>query len=245
MADDDRVSVSGEELTPKDDRPRGFLSVDDREFLRGKKEFKHVESNANARARIRERTVNALLDFVLVENYIEDRDRKRIFDSFDANKIYDDDTELYAPERSHVGVLSDLIALIYRETQDRHPPFDMILEHGIMQGENDPGTVHYGEYNVELSVEELSPPENIDIDAVVERVKSGNVETLTDAEMSVFIQLFAASERFDSESVRQDFMTRLKEYQDTHHLDEIRSVPFEYLLRATSLPEGNDAPDDE
>jgi len=43
-------------------RPRGVLTDDDREYLRGEKEYKHVQSETNVKARIRERVYHSLRD---------------------------------------------------------------------------------------------------------------------------------------------------------------------------------------
>jgi hypothetical protein len=210
MPPDNRGHEFPDALLPADDRPRGVLSKDDRQFLRGKKEYEHVESNANARSRIRERIINAFLDFTLIDVYLEDRDRERVFDAFDADHVWGGDADLYADEATQIGALDDVIAFIYRETIDRHPPFEKILERGVTQGENDPGAVYLGQYVVEFEVEEIEP-ENLDVDSIVERVEAGQVDTLTEAEMAAFVQLFATSDAFDSDVVREEFWRRMEQ----------------------------------
>lgn len=57
-----------------DERGRGIFTDDDREYLRGEKEFKHRQSEHNAKKRINERLRNAFLDFnVLVDHFDEDQ----------------------------------------------------------------------------------------------------------------------------------------------------------------------------
>lgn len=243
MSEDERVPARGEALIPDNDRPRGVLSKDDREFLRGEKEFDHVESNANARARIRGRIINAILDFSLIETYLEDRDRERVFDAFDADNIYNEDADLYAERSAQYNALSDLIAFIYRETQDRHPPFEQILRHGISQGENNPGAVYYGSYKVELNVEEAPPAENININSLVERVERGETDTLTESEMAAFMRLFAASDAFDEEFVRDEFEERMEMIEQSAPTLSRFGVDFEYLMMQPTDPEDPQQPD--
>ena len=227
----DRDREFQDALLPPDDRPRGVLSKDDRQFLRGKKDFQHVESNANARSRIRERVINAFLDFALIDVYLEDRDRERVFDAFDADLVWGGDADLYADEATQIGTLDNVIAFIYRETIDRHPPFEKILERGVMQGENDPGTVYLGQYEIELEVKEIDP-ENLNVDSIVERVESGQVNTLTEAEMAAFIQLFAASDAFDSDVVREEFWRRMEQLGESKGEDGRWPINLRLLLEA-------------
>lgn len=62
------------------DRPRGVLSPADRAFLLGETEMEHDQSARNARARIRERVTNAILDFVLLVHALDKHDRRQLFE---------------------------------------------------------------------------------------------------------------------------------------------------------------------
>lgn len=230
MATDDQVLQDG--LLPTDDRPRGILTKDDRKFLRGEKEYEHVESNANARARIRERIINGFLDFALIEAALDDRDRERVFDAFDADRVWEGDASLFADEATQVGVLDDVIAFIYRETQDRHPPFETILEHGVTQGENEPGATYYGRYEVEFDVTEIEP-ETLNIDSIVERVEAGRVDMLTEAEMAAFIQLLTGSDTFREVDVREEFQRRLEILRERYSGDASIPSGFQMLMNMT------------
>ncbi len=62
------------------ERDRGILSPADRAFLRGETEYESIQSERNARARIRERIYQALLDFELLMERLETHDRELIFE---------------------------------------------------------------------------------------------------------------------------------------------------------------------
>jgi hypothetical protein len=65
------------------DRDRGFLTKKDRQFLRGELEYEREESAIHKRADIRERTRNALLDFTLLFQELDPKDREQIFEDHD------------------------------------------------------------------------------------------------------------------------------------------------------------------
>lgn len=66
-------------MSEKDERGRGILTPQDREFLRGEREHISQGSKYNTRRRIRERIEDAILDFSLLLDEFDDRDRERVF----------------------------------------------------------------------------------------------------------------------------------------------------------------------
>jgi hypothetical protein len=58
------------------ERDRGVLSPADRAYLRGDREYGSVQAERNARARIRRRAFDALLDFELLVERLPERDRE-------------------------------------------------------------------------------------------------------------------------------------------------------------------------
>lgn len=106
-----------------EDRGRGVLSSADRSYLRGEATFSNVQSERNARARIRDRTYDAMLDFELLVERLSERDRRLVFekrfgemegaDAFDAlvsavafcyRAVGDTDLEFQAVLREAVNV---------------------------------------------------------------------------------------------------------------------------------------------
>ncbi|MFC4550798.1 MULTISPECIES: hypothetical protein [Halorussus] len=64
------------------ERDRGILSTKDRQFLLDEAAIESKSSAERvARSRIRDRILNALLDFSIIADELEDRDKKRVFEN--------------------------------------------------------------------------------------------------------------------------------------------------------------------
>lgn len=64
-----------------EERDRGILTPADRAYLRGDRSFGSVQSERNARARIRDRVYDGVRDFELLVERLDDRDRELAFES--------------------------------------------------------------------------------------------------------------------------------------------------------------------
>lgn len=106
------------------DRPRGILSAADREFLLDSAQDKTNQTARNTRSRIRERTVNGIIDFSLLFGNLEERDFDQVFSA--------DDPELNAALQS---ALVDAIAFLYRGRKASDGSVDTALETAIRQAE--------------------------------------------------------------------------------------------------------------
>lgn len=102
------------------ERDRGILSPADRAYLRGESEFGSAQAERNARARIRERIYDAVLDFELLVDRLDDRDRALVFE----NRETGDGTEAF-------DALASAVAFLYRVTDDADVDFETILTEGI------------------------------------------------------------------------------------------------------------------
>ncbi|MFC5972717.1 hypothetical protein ACFPYI_15375 [Halomarina salina] len=111
----------GDESTTDDARGRGILTAADRAYLRGEADLSSVQSERNTRARIRDRTYDAMLDFELLVERLSERDRKLVFekrfgemegaDAFDA--------------------LVSAMAFCYRAVGDTNTEFEAVLREAI------------------------------------------------------------------------------------------------------------------
>jgi len=217
---------------PPDDRPRGILSKADRQFLRGKKQFKHQESYANARARTRERVENAFLDMIVLDYCWEEAERDKIFANLDIMS----ENNKYASWRVQHSALRIALAFIYSGVEDSNQSFKQLLQRAVQHAKVPKSRYSQGTYEVDFTVREVEPPEQIEIETVVEKVKQEEFDNLTPTEMFVFIRLFARSEEFDPETVSTEFNRRVAEFfgEDTeleHPLDSdllfSRSLDYE------------------
>lgn len=104
-----------------DERDRGVLSRADRAYLRGETEFASAQSERNARARIRERVFDAVLDFELLIERFPARDRELVFE-----KRFDriDGTEAF-------DALVSAVAFLYQATADTDLDFETVLAEAV------------------------------------------------------------------------------------------------------------------
>jgi len=94
------------------DRPRGILTPADREYLISDKSGYSHQAQHKRKKAIKKRIVNALLDFALLENYLDEELREEIFTPFDTGNVFNEGTELYSSEQHYTSVFSNLIAFL-------------------------------------------------------------------------------------------------------------------------------------
>lgn len=128
-----------------DDRDRGILSSADRAYLRGETAFASAQSERNARARIRERIVQAILDFELLVERLPDRDRDLVF-----GKRFDqaDGTEAF-------DALASVVAFLYRGIEETELDFETALREGINLAEVQEGRA--ATVDLDLTFQTLNP----------------------------------------------------------------------------------------
>lgn len=224
------------------DRPRGILSPADREYLLSDKSGYSHQAQYKRNKVIKERIINALLDFTIIENYLNEDMREEVFEHFDANKLFDDDVKLETSETHHVSCLTNIIAFIYRETKEQtgvHPPFAMSLEHGITRGEFEPGTTYYGRHKVNISFEKL-PEQRVNVESIIDRIEHGAFESLSEQEMRAIIEIMARSDSADPSNIEREFTEWVEEFEEENgrypnNMAEIFSQrdhgnPHEYIL---------------
>ncbi|MWG35818.1 hypothetical protein [Halomarina oriensis] len=104
-----------------DDRDRGLLSSADRAFLRGEADLSSVQSERNARARIRDRVYDGVLDFELLVERLSERDRTLVFEkrfgSMEGTAAHD--------------ALVSALAFVYRAVGDTDLDFEDVLREAV------------------------------------------------------------------------------------------------------------------
>lgn len=105
------------------ERERGILSTKDRQYF---SQGAGIEAKSSAervaRARIRKRVYNAILDFKILIDEMEERDRKTVFSDLP------DDGDL------HQGIVSEL-EFIYLALKEQNLDFDEYLEEAVENAE--------------------------------------------------------------------------------------------------------------
>lgn len=103
------------------DRDRGLLSPADRAYLRGDREYGSVQAERNARARIRNRVYDALLDFEVLVECLDERDLDLLFEK---RASEGDGTEAF-------DALASAVAFLYRGVERTDLDFETVLREGV------------------------------------------------------------------------------------------------------------------
>lgn len=102
------------------ERDRGILSPADRAYLRGEADLASVQSERNARARIRDRVRDGLLDFELLVEHLSERDRGLVFEE-----------RLDAEGTAAFDALVSAVAFLYAGVGDTDLTFETVLSEGV------------------------------------------------------------------------------------------------------------------
>jgi len=178
------------------DRDRGVLTEADREYLRGEKELSEG-SEFNTKRRIRRRVKNALLDFSILFDHLDQEERRKIFTSAEEER------------EPFIEALSAFFAFVYRETYPTThiPSFKYFLKEGIRRAERDMAGTDLHEVDVKFDVTPISI-NSIDLDDVAHKVRFGKWEELSEVEMRHFLKVAQYVEGFSPDDVPQAFRER-------------------------------------
>ena len=179
------------------DRPRGILTPSDRDFLLGRKTDYTEHSKKQKRNRIRRRVRNAILDFSILFEYLEERDRNTVFDPDD------EDREAYTQG------ITDMLAFLHLGTMGYYTPFKDMLSEGVGKAEQQLAGSDYRMVNVEFNVD---PVGQIDVDEVVEKLENGEFAQITDTELRAFVRLLTMSEEFSPAAAREEIKDSVDEF---------------------------------
>ncbi|WP_280536642.1 hypothetical protein [Halopenitus sp. POP-27] len=185
------------------DRPRGILTPSDRDFLLGRKTDYTEHSKKQKRNRIRRRVRNAVIDFSILFEHLEQRDRETVFDP------KDEDREAFTQ-----GVI-DMLAFLHLGSMGYHTPFKEMLAEGVGKAEQRLAGSDFRMVNVEFNVD---PVGQIDVDEVIEKIENDEFAQLTDEELRAFVRLLSMSEEFSPGETREaikdnvgDFVRKVNE----------------------------------
>ncbi|SEH47300.1 hypothetical protein SAMN05192561_102264 [Halopenitus malekzadehii] len=185
------------------DRPRGILTPSDRDFLLGRKTDYTEHSKKQKRNRIRRRIRNAVIDFSILFEHLEQRDRETVFDP------KDEDREAFTQ-----GVI-DMLAFLHLGSMGYHTPFKEMLAEGVGKAEQRLAGSDFRMVNVEFNVD---PVGQIDVDEVIEKIENDEFAQLTDEELRAFVRLLSMSEEFSPSETREtikdnvgDFVRKVNE----------------------------------
>ena len=181
------------------DRPRGILTPSDRDFLLGRKTDYTDHSKKQKRNRIRRRVRNAILDFSILFEYMEERDRETVFDPDD------EDRDAYTQG------ITDMLAFLHLGTMGYHTPFKDMLSEGVGKAEQQLAGSNYRMVNVEFNVE---PVGQIDVDEVVDKLEHEEFAQLSDEELRAFVRLLTMSDAFSPADTREEIKDSVDEFAE-------------------------------
>jgi hypothetical protein len=144
------------------ERDRGILTGSDRAYLRGETEFASVQSERNARARIRDRLFEGVRDFELLVEHLDERDRKLVFEKRFGNA---DGAEAF-------DALVSSLALLYRGIGDTDLDFGEVLNEAVNVAEASEGRA--ATVDLDVTYERLSP------ESLLHKLESGEELSLTE-----------------------------------------------------------------
>jgi len=126
-----------------DGRPRGILTKKDREFLISQEDF-DAQTKRDKRYRIRNRVVDAYLDFQVLETFLPEEDREKIFEEL--------------REKYTFTAISDTLQFTYSGVSDLDEEFEQALESVIVNHERkkNPDVIPHVSVDIDIRTEEVS-----------------------------------------------------------------------------------------
>ncbi|GAA0234807.1 hypothetical protein ACFFQF_24575 [Haladaptatus pallidirubidus] len=197
MSDQADEIDSPNELAYSADRDRGILTPSDREYLIGRKSDYTEHSKKQKRNRIRRRLRNAILDFTILFEHLEGRDRETVFNP-------DDDAR-----DAYTQGITDMLAFLHLGTMGYYTPFKDMLAQGVNKAEQELAGSDYRMVTVDFNVD---PVGRIDVDEVIDKLEFGDFEEVTDEELRAFVRLLAESDDFSATSMRSDMKEQMSEF---------------------------------
>jgi hypothetical protein len=197
------------------ERGRGILTPSDREFLLGRKTDYAEHSKKQKRNRIRRRIRNAILDFSILFDHLEDRDRETVFNP-------DDD----ARDAYTQGII-DMLGFLHLGTMGYYTPFKDMLAQGVNKAEQELAGSDYRMVTVDFNVD---PVGQIDVDEVIDKLEFGNFEEVTDEELRALVRLMTETDEFSAVDMRSEMKEQMGEY-----LDEVETAAEKRNARVEEL----------
>lgn len=166
-------------------RSRGILSKVDRAYLFGEREFEYRQSELNRQQDIRERVVDSLQDFILLETLLSEKQRHKIFDEEIENDILNTS-------------IKSFVSFVYSGLNKDTTRLENIIESGVFAASKTHTDRRLqGEVtNVDVSIDIYRTP---DIDELYEKLQQGDIDSLTDSDIGMLVR----SGKLDSQDLEK------------------------------------------
>lgn len=168
-------------MDPNDhlDRDRGLLGESDRRYLLKAGDVEPgSQSERNIRSRVRTRLRNALLDFEILLEYLDERDREQVFQ-------FDPEESLGEFAQTQTGITSTL-AFLYDTAKKDDQPFEDWIERAVKQVESSSSEDVIELSPVEVTVE-IDAPREIHLREVRRRFEKGDLTNISGIELFLLI----------------------------------------------------------
>jgi hypothetical protein len=196
---DESTEGDGAAFTTSKDRGRGILTPSDRDFLLGRKTDYTEHSKKQKRNRIRRRIRNAVLDFSIIFEHLEERDLETVFDPDEDHR-----------EEYTQGIVN-MLAFLHLGTMGYYTPFKHMLAEGVNRAEQELAGSEHRLVQVDFNVDPIG---RIDVDRVLEKLDRGRYDEITDEELRAFVALLGESDGFHSEEVRSEMKGQMDDFVD-------------------------------
>lgn len=224
------ILMSGMDRDEHLNRERGFLGETGKEFLLGVSDVDPESQHArNIRARIRKRTMNAMLDFDILNQHLQERDRDQIFE-------FTPDRDMEDFRLSQVGITS-MLAFLYETAKRNNQSFEEWIEQGIHRIEkaDSDSTVELSPVDVDV---EIQQPQEIDVSEVRQKFVRGDLEDITSAELLVLIWMEREGKLDGAEQDLEDvFDSVAEDVERAWRLSEIAEGSTPYSSRSSHSSE--------
>ena len=152
-------------------RDASMLTPDQREYLRGEKDYNQQVEN-NTRYEIRKRVRDALLDFGLLLEEMDARDREQLFKDVRPPSLREDDQFDEESFRDDgISGLVQALGFLYLGADEVGIPFENALEQAIVRARGADSSNPFVARTVEVSVDEAL---ETDVGGVVRKIERGD-----------------------------------------------------------------------
>ena len=151
-------------------RDPAMLTPDQRVYLRGEKDYSRQVEN-NTRYDIRKRVRNTLLDFGLLLEEMDSRDREQIFKDVRPPSLRDDEEfQSETIREDELGGLVQTLAFLYLGADETGVPFEKALEQAIFAARSTDQGDPFVAQSVEVTIDEEI---ETDVDRLFRKIERG------------------------------------------------------------------------
>lgn len=194
------------------ERFKGFLTDDDRAFLLNRK-----KEDRNRRLGIRNRLIEAILDFSYLMGHTVDRSPDGIPASREVgNGLSSDDLNLVFERQEEEQAefdqaLVDMVSVAYLGSIGRIPDFETVLKRGVRQAEQSLAESDRLGVDVEFDVTRTTAIDH-DWDRITQHARHGDWDQLTEEELRSYMEIYQRAGDFEPERPKAHLQEQYDEY---------------------------------